>query len=200
MSKTIRAGLYVRVSTDKQSVEQQISKLEAIAAERGWQTTVYADEGISGGKGRDQRPAFDKMLTDASRRKLDVVMAVAIDRLGRSLVDLLQTLKTLDTCKVDLVILQQRIDTTDIMGRLMFQIVGAFAEFERAMIRQRTVAGLVRARAKGTRLGRKPISAAREQAVRDALSAPERPGLNKIAETCGVGSSVVQRIAREMAA
>jgi DNA invertase Pin-like site-specific DNA recombinase len=199
--KAVRAGIYTRVSTDKQTVENQIAELRAVATQRGWTIAeVYKDEGISGAKGRDQRPVFDKMLKDAASGKLDVVMGWAIDRFGRSLLDLLQTLQTLDACKVDVLILRQNLDTTLPMGRLMFQIVGAFAEFEREMLRSRINAGLARARAKGKRLGRKPITAGKAQAIKDALSAPERPGFHKIAKAHGVGSSVVQRIAKEMAA
>ena len=102
----------------------------------------YSDTGISGSKGRDGRPGLDQMLKDASRRKFDVVMAWAIDRLGRSLIDLLGTIQTLDASGVDLYLDQQAIDTTTPAGKLMFQVTGAFAEFERSMIRQRVHAGL----------------------------------------------------------
>jgi len=105
----------------------------------------YSDTGISGSKGRDGRPGLDQMLKDASRRKFDVVMAWAIDRLGRSLIDLLGTIQTLDASGVDLYLDQQAIDTTTPAGKLMFQVTGAFAEFERSMIRQRVHAGLKRA-------------------------------------------------------
>ena len=114
----------------------------------------YHDAGISGAKGRDGRPGLDQMLKDASRRKFDVIMAWAIDRLGRSLIDLLGTIQTLEACGVDLYLDQQSIDTTTPSGRLMFQITGAFAEFERSMIRQRIRAGLRRAVDAGKRLGR----------------------------------------------
>jgi DNA invertase Pin-like site-specific DNA recombinase len=105
----------------------------------------YHDAGISGAKGRDGRPGLDQMLKDASKRRFDVVMAWAIDRLGRSLIDLLGTIQTLEACGVDLYLDQQAIDTTTPAGRLMFQVTGAFAEFERSMIRQRVHAGLKRA-------------------------------------------------------
>jgi hypothetical protein len=116
---------------------------------------VYQDEGISG----DKRPGFDRMLQDASRRKFDVVMAWAIDRLGRSLVDLLDTIVHLQAVGADLYLDQQNIDTTTPAGKLLFQITGAFAEFERSMIRQRINAGLARARAQGKRLGRPRLAA-----------------------------------------
>jgi DNA invertase Pin-like site-specific DNA recombinase len=136
MSK--RAAIYVRVSTDKQTVENQVRELRQIAKRRGWQVVEeYHDAGISGSKGRDQRPDLDQMLKDAQRRKFDIVMAWSIDRIGRSLIDLLNTIETLKACGVDLYLDQQAIDTTTPAGTLLFQITGAFAEFERSMIRQR---------------------------------------------------------------
>ena len=151
MSKAIkRAALYVRVSTDHQSVENQISELRQVAERRGWQVAevFYRDAGISGAKGREQRPGLDALLKDASRRKFDVVMAWAIDRLGRSLIDLLGTIQHLEAVGVDLYLDQQSIDTTTPAGRLLCQMTGAFAEFERSMIRQRVRAGLSVVKAK----------------------------------------------------
>src|SRR5690242_3775361 len=143
MARPKRAALYVRVSTDQQTVENQIAELSQVAERRGWQVVeVYKDAGISGAKGRDQRPGLDAMLKDASRRKFDVVMAWAIDRLGRSLIDLLRTIEHLSDVGVDLYLDQQHLDTTTPTGKLLFQVTGAFSEFERAMIRQRVRAGL----------------------------------------------------------
>src|SRR5262245_27619969 len=153
-----RAAIYVRVSTDKQTVENQLRELRQIAERRGWQVVEeYSDAGISGAKGRDQRPGLDRMLKDASKRRFDVVMAWAIDRLGRSLPDLLGTIEHLKAAGVDLYIDHEAIDTTTPMGKLMFHISGAFAEFERDMIRQRVNAGLRRAVEQGTVLGRRPV-------------------------------------------
>jgi DNA invertase Pin-like site-specific DNA recombinase len=150
-----RAAIYVRVSTDKQTVENQLRELRQIAERRGWEVVKeYQDAGISGSKGRDGRSGLDEMLKDAQRRRFDVVMAWAIDRLGRSLIDLLGTIQTLEACSVDLYLDQQSIDTTTPAGRLMFQVTGAFAEFERSMIRQRVRAGLKRAVERGATLGR----------------------------------------------
>src|SRR5262245_2007632 len=157
-----RAAIYVRVSTDKQTVENQVTTLRHIAERRGWQVVEqYSDAGISGAKGRDGRPGLDQMLNDAQRRKFDVIMAWSIDRVGRSLIDLLGTIQTLETSGVDLYLDQQSIDTTTPAGKLMFQVCGAFAEFERSMIRQRVHAGLKRAVAQGKQLGRPRIDAAR---------------------------------------
>src|SRR4051794_4548695 len=112
-SKAKRAAIYLRVSTSDQTVENQRIELEQVAERRSWTiAAVYEDAGISGAKGRDQRPGFDRMLKDASRRKFDVVMAWAIDRVGRSLHDLLDTIAHLDAVGVDLYLDQQSIDTT----------------------------------------------------------------------------------------
>jgi DNA invertase Pin-like site-specific DNA recombinase len=158
MLRTKRAAIYGRVSTDWQTTDNQIITLREVAARRGWDVVeVYVDHAISGTKKRDKRPAFDQMLKDASRRKFDIVMAWAIDRMGRSLRDLLQTIEHLEATGVDLYLDQQNIDSTTPAGKLLFQITGAFAEFERTMIQQRVNAGLARARAQGKRLGRPRI-------------------------------------------
>jgi DNA invertase Pin-like site-specific DNA recombinase len=165
-----RAAIYVRVSTDKQTVENQVTALRQIAERRGWQVIEqYSDAGISGAKGRDGRPGLDQMLKDASRRKFDVIMAWSIDRVGRSLIDLLGTIQTLEACGVDLYLDQQSIDTTTPAGKLMFQVCGAFAEFERSMIRQRIHAGLKRAVAQGTQLGRPKVDPAIEKRIQAQL-------------------------------
>ena len=194
-----RAALYVRVSTDRQTVENQLRELRQIAERRGWEVVKeFDDAGISGSKGRNDRPGLDEMLKDAQRRRFDVVMAWAIDRLGRSLIDLLGTIQQLETCGVDLYLDQQAIDTTTPTGRLMFQITGAFAEFERSMIRQRIRAGLRRAVEAGKQLGRPKIDPALEKRIQSQLRAGK--GMLAIARECKVGTGTVQRIAREMEA
>lgn len=192
-----RAALYVRVSTDRQTVENQIAKLTEIAKARGWQIVeTFSDAGISGAKGRKDRPGLDEMLKQAQRRKFDVVMAWAIDRIGRSLIDLLDTIQHLESCHVDLYLDQQAIDTTTPAGKLMFQVIGAFAEFERSLIRQRIHAGLKRARANGVKLGRplndpKAIELAREE-LRKGI------GINRVAKLVGLSNSTVARIKTEL--
>jgi DNA invertase Pin-like site-specific DNA recombinase len=171
--------------------------LHRIAEHRGWEVVKeYRDAGISGSKGREARPGLDEMLKDAQRRRFDVVMAWAIDRLGRSLIDLLGTIQTLEHCGVDLYLDQQAIDTTTPAGCLMFQITGAFAEFERSMIRQRINAGLKRAVEQGKQLGRPRIPAELEKRIQGLLRA--KKGMLAIAKECGVGTETVQRIAREV--
>ena len=198
MSSTKRAALYVRVSTDAQTLENQIRALRQVAERRGWDVVeVYRDAGISGVKGRNGRPGLDTMLKDASRQKFDIVMAWAIDRLGRSLSDLLDTIQHLEACGVDLYLDQQAIDTTTPMGKLVFQLTGAFAEFERTMIRQRIKAGLKRAVAQGIKLGRPKIDSATERKVRKQLA--KGVGILKVAKALGIGTGTVQRISKERA-
>jgi DNA invertase Pin-like site-specific DNA recombinase len=191
-----RAALYVRVSTDRQTVENQIAKLTEVAAARGWQVVeTYKDAGISGAKTRKDRPGLDEMLQDSARRRFDVVMVWAIDRLGRSLVDLLGTIEHLESCGVDLFIDQQSIDTTTPSGKLVFQIVGAIGEFERSLIRSRVVAGLQRAKAEGTTLGRPATVAADLVKVRAIRAARSRgQSVRAVAAEFGVGVGTVQRL------
>jgi DNA invertase Pin-like site-specific DNA recombinase len=193
-----RAALYVRVSTDAQTVENQTRELRQVAKRRGWDVVeVYSDAGISGAKGRNGRPGLDTMLKDASRRKFDIVMAWAIDRLGRSLSDLLDTIQHLEACGVDLYLDQQGVDTTTPMGKLVFQLTGAFAEFERTMMRQRIKTGLKRAVAQGAKLGRPKIDSATERKVRRQLA--KGVGILKVARSLGIGTGTVQRISKERA-
>lgn len=198
MAKAKRAALYLRVSTDGQTTENQRMALERLCEQRGWEVVeIYADNGISGSKGRKDRPRLDAMLREASRRRFDVVVTWAIDRLGRSMTDLLNTLETLHAAKVDLVMHEQNIDTTTPTGELIFHVMGAFAQFERKMIQSRINAGLVRARAKGSVFGRPKTS--KEDEIR-VLLASGTMGMLKIAARVGVGSGTVQRVKAEMQA
>src|ERR1700744_1187783 len=150
-----RAALYVRVSTDRQTVDNQTARLTQIAEARGWQIVqTFSDAGVSGAKVRNERPGFDQMLKHAQRHRFDVVMVWAIDRIGRSLIDLLGTIQHLEACGVDLYLDQQAIDTTTPSRKIMFPVTGGFAELKGAMIRQRIHAGLKRAVASGKTLGR----------------------------------------------
>lgn len=190
---TKRAAIYLRVSTREQSTAAQRAALEAVATRAGWQVVeIYEDAGFSGTKGRDQRPAFDRMLKDATRRRFDVVMAWALDRLSRSLQHLVPTLAELKASGVDLYLHQQAIDTTTPSGRAFYGMLGVFAEFERDMIAARVQAGVDRARAAGKRLGRPPTEAERVAAIRASLAA--RVSIRKTAALHHVGISTVQRI------
>ena len=188
-----RIALYLRVSTDSQTTENQRRELKSVAKRSGWQIVqVYEDAGISGAKGRDKRPGLDAMMKAVNAREFDMVAAWSVDRLGRSLTDLLSILQALRDKGVDLFLHQQGLDTSTTAGRAMFQMLGVFAEFERGIIRERVNAGLARAREKGTRLGRPRTALAIEKKIQ-RLRAKDM-GILKIAKTLGVGTSVVQRV------
>ena len=192
------AALYLRVSTDGQSVDNQRLELEAAAERHGWQIVeVFADRGISGAKGRDKRPALDKLLQGVARKEFDLIAAWSVDRLGRSLQDLVSFLGEVHSKGVDLYLHQQGLDTSTPAGKALFQMMGVFAEFERAMIRERVNAGLARARKNGKTLGRPRVSTKIETAVRASLATGK--GIHKVARELGLGTSTVQRVKAEMA-
>src|SRR5467141_3316786 len=193
-----RAVIYLRLSTLDQTTANQERELREIAARMGCDIVkVYKDHGISGAKGRDKRPAFNALLRDAAKRQFDMVMAWSVDRLGRSLQDLVAFLSELHALRIDLFLHQQGLDTTTPAGKALFQMLGVFSEFERAMIQERVRAGLARARSEGKRLGRPPIPADLEKAIKTALDKPGRTeGVRKIAARFGVDPGTVQRISR----
>jgi DNA invertase Pin-like site-specific DNA recombinase len=203
-----RVGIYLRVSTDTQTTDNQRRELEAIAARSGWEVVgIYEGAGISGAKGRDKRPGFDRLLKDATARKINMIAAWSVDRLGRSLQDLVGFLNELQALGCNLYLHQQALHTTTPSGRAMFQMCGVFAEFERCMIRKRVNAGLARAKANGVKLGRGKRKDGRRSAdeKRWGKSADqmekrilglrkEGMGILKIARTLGIGTSMVQRV------
>jgi DNA invertase Pin-like site-specific DNA recombinase len=188
-----RVAIYLRVSTSKQETSNQRRELETVAARSGWQIVkVYEDAGISGAKGRDKRPGLDAMLKAVNAREFDMVAAWSVDRLGRSLTDLLGILQNLHDKGVDLFLHQQGLDTSTTAGKAMFQMLGVFAEFERGIIRERVNAGLARARANGTKLGRRRVKPAVEERILSLRKGGM--GILKIGRKVGVGTSVVQRV------
>ena len=189
-----RAAIYARVSTlNGQTPDNQLLQLRQTAERAGWEVVAeFVEEGVSGAKGRDKRPSFDELCKAATRREFDVVMAWSVDRLGRSLQHLVAFLSDLHGSGVDLYLHQQGVDTTTPGGNALFQTMGVFAEFERAMIQERVKAGLERAKAQGKKLGRPKVSAKKEQAIRDARA--EGKGILKIAREIGVGTGTVQRV------
>ena len=196
-----RAVLYLRVSTLDQTTANQERELRQVAERAGWQIVhVYKDHGISGAKGRDRRPAFDALHKAAVRREFDVVMAWNVDRLGRSLQDLVGFLAQLHAAGVDLFLHQQGLDTTTPGGKAMFQMLGVFAEFERSIIQERVRAGLRRAVSEGKQLGRPRIAADLERSISAALKARKETGdsVRKIAARFGIDPSTVQRISRPL--
>lgn len=190
---TKKVALYSRVSADRQTTENQLIELREVAERHGWVIVdEYIDQGISGAKGRDKRPEFDRLLKDAARKRFDLIASWSVDSLGRSLQDLVAFLSEIHAKKVDLYLHQQGMDTTTPAGKALFQMMGVFAEFERAMIQGRVKAGLERARAQGKQLGRPSVSADVEARIAEL----RRQGLGKIkiAKTLGIGVSTVQRV------
>jgi DNA invertase Pin-like site-specific DNA recombinase len=157
---------------------------------------VFKDEGISGAKGRDRRPGLDRLLKAVTRREVDLVAAWSVDRLGRSIQDLIAVLGELHGKGCDLYLHQQGIDTRTPAGKAMYQMLGVFGEFERSMICERVNAGLARAKSQGKKLGRRRDDDVQRLAEVRRLRA-EGMGINKIARTLGCGVSMVQRIVAE---
>ena len=188
-----RAALYLRVSTIDQTTANQERELRQVAERAGWEIVkVYKDHGISGSKGRDKRPAFDALHKAAARREIDIVMAWSVDRLGRSLQDLVAFLSEIHAAGVDLFLHQQGLDTTTPAGKALFQMMGVFAEFERSMIQERVRAGLRRAKDDGKKLGRPRIAPQLEERIVAALKAGET--IRGVADKFDVNPSTVQRI------
>jgi DNA invertase Pin-like site-specific DNA recombinase len=189
---TKKVVIYARVSTDRQTVENQLQDLHSIADKNGWEVVdTFTDEGISGSFGRDKRPAFDALLKGANRKSFDGILVWSIDRIGRSLQDLISFLNDIQSKNIDLYIHQQGLDSSTPTGRLMFSLVGSFAEYERTLIRERVKSGLERARINGTKSGR---SIGRPTNVNDgtktAVIELRNTGMSitKVCKTLGIGS------------
>lgn len=180
----MRVGLYARVSTmHNQNPEMQLSELREYGARRGWQIVGdYVDEGVSGS--RERRPQLDRLMADAHRRKFDLIAVWKIDRFGRSLKHLVNALADLDSLGVAFVSLRDNIDLSTPSGRLMFQIIGAMAEFERSLIQERVRAGLRNAQARGVRLGRPRTAVDAAQIARMRASGSS---WRQISEKLGIG-------------
>ena len=157
MKQKKSVAIYARVSTDKQKVDMQLDELRDYVKRAGWKIyREFVDEGYTGKN--TIRPAFKQMLDEARRRKFDVLLVWKLDRLSRSLRDLIGTLDELGHLGIDFISYDNKIDTSSPTGKLVFQIIGAVAEFERDIISERVKAGLRNARRKGKRLGRPPVS------------------------------------------
>lgn len=198
-TKAKRVAIYARVSTDSQTTSNQLLELRVVAERMGWVIVEeFIDQAISGAKGRDQRPAFNRLLKGATRREFDVVAAWSVDRLGRSLQHLVSFLDEIHSSGVDLYLHQQGINTATPAGKALFQMCGVFAEFERAMIVERVNAGIARSRLLGTKSGK---SHGRPRAVANpeplvTKGRAEGKGMLKIAKELGIGVSTVQRIVK----
>ncbi len=185
-----RAALYARVSTTDQHPEAQLDALRDYARARGLEVVEeFVDEGVSGAK--DRRPALDRLLKDARRRRFDAVACVKLDRLARSVRHLTTLAGEFEALGIGLVVLDQAIDTNTPSGRLLFHVLGAIAEFERDLIRERTAAGMRAARRRGKRIGRP-----RAQVDRDSLLRGIRSGasISQLARQLGVSRATVRRI------
>jgi DNA invertase Pin-like site-specific DNA recombinase len=192
----MRTALYLRVSTAEQSTDNQRCELEQACLRHGWDIVkVFEDAGISGAKGKDQRPAFAALAKAIARREIDLVAAWSVDRIGRSLIDLIAFLSDIHSAGIGLYLHQQRLDTTTSSGRAMFGMLSVFAEYERAILRERTVAGLRRAVMSGKRLGRPRLAEKKEIAVRASLARGN--GVVKTAKMLGVGVGTILRIKNE---
>jgi DNA invertase Pin-like site-specific DNA recombinase len=192
---TRRAALYLRVSTDDQTVENQRSDLHKLAELRGWNVVAtYEDVGISGAKGREKRPGLDAFLKDAKRRRFDLAVFWSVDRLGRSTAGVATAMDELEAAGVAEFYFKESMDTSTAHGRAMLEMAAVFARLEREMIRERVKSGLARARAAGTRLGRPTVGSAVEDRIRELKG--QGVGLHKIARTLGIGVSAVQRVTK----
>lgn len=195
MPKTKRVGIYARCSTQEQSTESQVTALTEFAAARGWTVEkIYLDNGVSGAKAK--RPGLDAMWADCRKRKIDTCLIFALDRMARSLKTLIEALEEFGRLGVDLIVLKQEIDTTSAASRLLFHIVGAVAEFERDLIRGRTVAGMEAARRRGAHIGRPPLRKFSEHEKLEirAVRQNERTSVRQLAIRYGTTQWMVQRI------
>lgn len=164
--KMNRAVLYLRVSTLKQTTDNQRHDLERMCEAKGWEITkVYEDNGISGAKGRKARPALDNLLKDAAKRHFDIAVFWSVDRLGRSTSQVTTAMDEMQIAGVKQFYHKESIDTSSPHGQAMLEMAAVFAKLERSMIQERVKSGLERAKAKGVRLGKKPLSNFKQQEI-----------------------------------
>jgi DNA invertase Pin-like site-specific DNA recombinase len=192
---TKRIALYTRVSQDSQTTENQRRELMAVAERLGWEVVAeFTDHGISGSKGRDKRPGYDALMKAVARREIDMVASWAVDRLGRSLQNLVTFLTEINAKGVDLYLHQQALDTSTPSGRAMFGMLSVFADFEREMIISRIKAGLARST---KRSGRPPLDAEKVERIKRSLT--KGVSINATAKKLKVGVGTVHRVKQQMA-
>lgn len=188
-----RAALYCRVSTIDQHPETQLNELREFAAQRGFQIVQeYADHGVSGTKAR--RPALDKLLADAHRRRFDVVAVWSCDRLARSTKHFLQVLDELNGLGIQFLSQREAIDTDGVLGRAILTIISAIAELERSLIVERVRSGMRRAKLEGRQIGRSRLDVDRGQVVLDRRSGMS---LTQVAKKHGISRASVCRLTKE---
>jgi len=189
-----RCAIYTRVSTLSQTTDNQLIELQKVAELKGYVVTqIFTDEGISGAKGREIRTGFNNIIKSAIKKEFDIILTWSVDRLGRSLQDLVSFLNEIHSVGCDLYIHQSGVDTSTPSGKMMFQMCGVFAEFERGMIRERVISGQQRAKSQGKHIGRPSnlneglthsIKYMKEQGV----------GIRKIARELKVGIGTVYKV------
>jgi len=188
---TKKVAIYARVSTDKQTCENQLIELREVADRNNWQIVgEYVDTGISGAKGRDKRPQFDLLIKDGIRKKYEMILAYDVSRLSRSLQDLVQFMNDLNTKGIDLFLMKNGISTDTPSGKMMFQMCGVFAEFERTMISERIKSGMQRAKKEGRSIGRKSNM---NDSLKTSVQLLRDKGMciSRIASTLGIGVGTV---------
>jgi len=188
-----RVAIYARVSTEGQTPENQLIRLREVAARAGWDVAEEFVETVSGAA--KARPEFDRMMREVRRRRIDLIAAVDLTRLGRTTIGLLNLLDELGQLGCDLYVDREALDTTTAAGRMMYAVVAAIAAFERELLIERTKAGMARARARGKQIGRAPASDALIDAIR-ALRA-DGMGMDRIARNLKCGKGLSQRVCQE---
>lgn len=199
MKMTIKAVIYARVSTLSQNPDNQLLELREAAKRNGWFIVAeLTDHGISGAKGRAHRPALDLLHKKIARREVDIVMTWSIDRLGRSIQDLVALMGELEAKRIDLYSHQQAIDTRTPAGRMTFSVFAAIAQFEREIIRERINAGLARAKSEGKKLGRPSnVNDSTKTAVK--LLREKGASIHRIAKELRIGVGTTSRILKAAA-
>ena len=189
-----RCVIYARVSTDSQTTDNQINELNRVAELKGYKSVhTFKDEGISGAKGRDERKGFDELIKGAVKKDFDMILCWSVDRLGRSLQDLVSFLNEIHSVNCDLYIHQSGIDTSTPSGKMMFQMCGVFAEFERGMIRERVISGQNRAKEQGKHIGR-PTNLNDGLVSSIKFMREKGMGIGRIAKDLKVGVGTIYRV------
>jgi len=184
-----KVAVYGRVSTKEQNPESQLLDLRKYVKLRDWEVyQEYVDHGISGME--ESRPALDRLMKDARKRKFDVLLVWRFDRFARSTKHLVTALEELEGLGIDFCSYQDSIDTSTNHGKLVFTIMGAIAEFERSLIRERVLAGVRRAKENGIRLGRPPLEVDIDKMKQLVLNGNS---VREIAKQMGISKSLVHK-------
>ena len=194
-----KVAIYIHVSTLDQTIDNQLIELRDHYSKMGWEIVKeYADGGLSGTLSQEKRPALNSLIKDAYRKKLDSVVCWDIWRLGRSMKELILFLSDMKDRDISICLVRQGFDTSTSMGEIMFQFVGILSSWEREMIRERTLAGLERARREGNTLGRRKVTNDTMTAKIIKLRSAKK-SLRKIAPEVGVSIAIVHRELKKVA-